>query len=109
MLRTANPGSSSCGGAGDWDRQEVHEHQAGGKHEDNVDEESPSRTDEEQEGDEIESIDHDKCRFASKASPLTIKDQIMAMFIRPIFSQTVAEKLVEDQGIDFPEEKRLPL
>ena len=34
---------------------------------------------------------------------LTIKEQMQKMFLRMFFCQTVAEKLVKDQGIDSPQ------
>ena len=70
------------------------------------DEKSPSgankEEEEEEEEEEVVTVMLGRCTPAAKSLPPTIVEEIEEMFLRLGFSWTVAQKLVNDQGIDSP-------
>ena len=91
--RTTNPGSLSCE---DQDGEEVHDHWK----RENKDEESPSEADDEQEGDDVDTTMLGNHGPAIASPAPTIKEEMQAIFVKLLFSQTVTKKLMEDQGIN---------
>lgn len=69
--------SSLCEDDGNQDRYKVCQHKASNDHGGDKDHESPSETIKQHEGDEIESVKHERYGSAGKSRPLTIKDQMM--------------------------------
>ena len=82
-------------------RQEVPECPDGKDHDAEQDKESPSGANKQKEEEEDTTLPV-RCAL-STVSPLpTILKEMEEMFLRLGFSQTVAMKLVDDQGIDSP-------
>ena len=82
--------------------QEVHNHQEDDSYDDNETEQSPSGADKGKESNEVDTIMLGECGPVIESIPPTIKDEMQMMFIRLLFSQMMAEKLVEDWGIYSP-------
>ena len=100
--RGANLASLSCGGDDDQDRQEVPKHQDSNKCDIEEDEESPSGTNKDKEENKVVTVMLGRCAPAPKSLPLIIIKEMEEMFLRLGFSETVAQKLAKDQGIDSP-------
>ena len=68
----------------------------------NKDKESPSESNEEKEEDNVTTVVLGTCMPATIFLPPTMEDEMKVLFLTLDFSQTVAQKLMEDQGIDSP-------
>ena len=68
----------------------------------NKDKESPNGADEEKEEEKVATVVLGYFIPTVEIPPLVIKDEMQEMFLRLGFSQTIAQKLVEDQGISSP-------
>ena len=60
------------------------------------DEESPNEANKEKEEDKDATLVLCNCLSAVECPPLIVKDEMQEMFLRLCFSQTLAQKLVED-------------
>ena len=100
LARTANPGSSLHGGNSNQHGQKLCDHWEGCDHQDDKDKESPSGAGHEQDGEEVSTIVIGNHRPAITCPTPTVKDEMLAMCIRLLFSQIVAENLVVNHGID---------
>ena len=94
--------SLSCGGNGNWDRLEVPEHHDSDDHDAKEDKKPLSGVNKEKEEHEAVTVMTGRHAPAAKSLPPMIVKEIKAMFLRLGFSQTVAQKLVDDQGKDSP-------
>ena len=63
---------------------------------------SSSKADKQKEEDVAKTVPQVRCAPASESPPPTIIKEMEEMFLGLEFNQTVAMKLVDDQGIDFP-------
>ena len=80
---------------GNQDRQEVPDLLDGDGHDVEKDKESSSGANKQKEDDEDNTVSSPSCTSAAESPPST--------FLRLGFSQTMAMKLVDDQGIDSPQ------
>ena len=87
-------------GDDDQDVQKIQDHWKDDDHDHDEDKKSPRGADKEKRKDKINTIMLDNCWSAVKCIPLTVKNDILMMFIRLGFSQMAVEKLVDDQEID---------
>ena len=88
-------------GVGNQDRQEEPEHPDGNDHDMEEDKESPSGTDKQKE-EEVETVMLARCMPAAECPPSAIIKEMERMIIRLGFSQTLAQKLVENERIGSP-------
>ena len=95
--------SSSCGGDGNQDRQEVPKCTDGDDHDMEANKESPSGANKEKQEDEFVTVMLGRCTPAAESAPLIIIEEMEEMFLRLGFSSTVTQKLVDDQEIDSPQ------
>ena len=94
---SVNLASSSHGGNSNQDGQEVPEHSNGDNHDGEEDKKSSNGANQQKEE------GHERCTLATESLPSTIIIEMEEMFLRLGFSQTVAMKLLDDQGIDSPQ------
>ena len=87
---------------GNQDGQEVSEHTDGGNCNKGEYKESSSGPHKQKEEDVDDTASPARCMPDRESLPLTIIKEMEEMFLRIGFSQTVAMKLVGDQGIDSP-------
>ena len=98
-----NLASSSCGGDGKQTRQEIPEHPDGDNYDEDKDKKSLSEANKQKEEDVTKTVQLVRCTLAAPSLPPMIIKEMEEMFLRLGFSQTVAMKLVDDQGIDSPQ------
>lgn len=91
------------GGDGKGDGQEVLKCPDSEKHDIEEDEESPNGANKKKEEDEVVTVMLQRCTPAAESPPPTIFKEIEEIFVRLGFNQMIAQKLVEDQGIDCPQ------
>ena len=63
-------------------------------------EEAPSRANKQKEEEEVETVFLSRCMPATEGMTWTMVKEIEELYFRLVFSQRVAMKLVDDQGID---------
>ena len=100
LTRGVNLASLLHGGNSKQDGQEVLKHPDSDDHGMEEEKKSASGANEQKEEDEVETVLLARCVLAMKSLPPTLsKKQI---FLRLGFSQTVTQKLMDDQWIDYP-------
>ena len=92
-----NPWSLFHGG--NQDGQVVNECWAGDNHKEYKNEKSPSKANGEQEEGEIESVEHDNYRSATKSPSPTIKEEIRLMFVKLMFCWITVKILAKEHGM----------
>ena len=97
--RTANPRSLLHGSDNNQEVEEILKHQEGDDH-DYKDNETSKGADRQKGYDGHVKIVMRQHRSNDRTPTLTIKEEMQKMLIQLVFSQTVAEELVENQGID---------
>ena len=102
LTRSTNLASSSHGDDNDQDRQEVAKHPDGDDHDAGEGRDSISGANNEKEEEKIVVIMLGRHAPAAESLSLTIVEESKEMFFRLGFFQTVGQKLVDDQRIDFP-------
>ena len=67
-----------------------------------AEEDKKSSSEADKEKDVVQTVLPARCSPAAESLPPTIIKQMEEMFLKLAFSQTVAMKLVDHQGIDYP-------
>ena len=101
LTRSMNVASSSHGGDCKWE-QEVPEHPDGDNNKAKEDKKSLSEANKQKEEDVVETVPLVRCAPAAESLPPTVVEEMEEIILRLGFGQTVAMKVVDDQGIDSP-------
>ena len=99
-IEIVNPGSLSHGGDGNCDKQEFCNFLEGDNQNGDKDKESLSGANDEKGEEEVATVVLSNCMPAEESPPPTVKEEMQMILLRLGFSQTVTQKLVEDQVID---------
>ena len=75
----------------------------GDDHDKKEDKESSIGANKQKTEDDVVTVMLGRCTPAAESPPLTIIEEVEEMFLRLGFSQMVAPKLLDDQGIDSPQ------
>ena len=102
LTRSANLASLSDGGDSKQTRQEVPECPDGDHHDKDQDKKFLSEANKQKEEEKAAMASLVSCTQAAPSPPPTIIQEMEVIFLRLGFSQTVAMKLVDDQGINSP-------